>query len=90
LAFFASINRETHLFGAFFIIQALLFLAWEVHKSPARFRLRADVRGMAAAPLLTYSLVAYPVLGYLFGRVYPAATFRVPLNHLHLYTAALR
>lgn len=79
LAFFTSINRAAYLFGAFFILQGLLFLAWGIHKSPARFRLRADSYGVAAAALLAYSLVVYPALGYLLGRAYPASpTFGLP------------
>jgi hypothetical protein len=79
LAFFASINSAAYLFGAFFILQGLLFLAWGVRKPPARIRLRADSHGMAAAALLAYSLVVYPALGYLLGRAYPASpTFGLP------------
>lgn len=79
LAFFASINRAAYLFGAFFILQGLLFLEWGVRGPPARFRLQANLYGVVAAALLAYSLAVYPALGYLLGRVYPAApTFGLP------------
>jgi hypothetical protein len=79
LAFFASINKAAYLFGAFFILQGLLYLEWGVRGPSARFRIRADVYGVAAAALLAYSLAVYPALGYLLGRVYPAApTFGLP------------
>lgn len=79
LTFFASINKAAYLFGAFFILQGLLFLEWGVHKPPTRFRPGADLYGMAAAALLAYSLAVYPALGYLLGRAHPAApTFGLP------------
>jgi len=79
LTFFTAINKAAYLFGALFILQALLFLVWGVQKLPPCFRLRADLYGIAAAALLTYSLVVYPALGHLLGREYLASpTFGLP------------
>ena len=79
LTFFTSINRAAYVFGALFVLQALLFFVWGVQKPPGGFRLRADLYGTTAATLLVYSLVAYPALGHLLGREYPSApTFGLP------------
>lgn len=79
LLFFVTINKAAYAFGALFVVEALLFSALAFQKAPATFRLRRDARGACAAALFTYSLIAYPALGYLSGRVYPAApTFGLP------------
>ena len=79
LLFFTTINRAAYVFGALFIVEGLLFSAHAVQKAPVTFHLRPDARGACAAALFTYSLIAYPALGYLLGRVYPAApTFGLP------------
>lgn len=79
LLFFATINKAAYAFGVLFVVEALLFSALAVQKAPVTFHLRPDARGACAAALFTYSLIAYPALGYLQGRVYPAApTFGLP------------
>lgn len=79
LTFFATINKAAYLFGALFILQALLFVAGGVRKPSLTFRFRADTCGFAGAGLFAYSLLVYPALGRLFGHEYPAApTFGLP------------
>lgn len=79
LLFFAAINPAAYVFGALFVFEALLFFAVAVGEKPMAFRLGADAYGACAAALFTYSLIAYPALGHVLGRVYPASpTFGLP------------
>jgi len=63
--FFAAINKAAYLFGAFFVVEALLFFALAVREPPPTFRFRADARGAFAAAVFAYSLIVYPLLGHL-------------------------
>ena len=77
--FFAEINPAAYVFGAIFVIEALLFFAVALQERTMTFRLRRDAYGACAAALFIYALIMYPSLGYLMGRVYPAApTFGLP------------
>lgn len=77
--FFAAINKAAHLFGACFVVEALLFFALALREPPPTFRFHADARGVFAAAVFAYSLIVYPALGHLWGRVYPVSpTFGLP------------
>jgi hypothetical protein len=66
-------------FGAFFVVQAALFLVFGVVKQEFAFAPRMDTFGFVGALLIFYSLVVYPIIGYFLGHRYPAApTFGVP------------
>ena len=79
LIFFSTINKAAQLFGALFIVQALIFIFAGVLNSRLLFGFRYDVQGILGAVLITYALVGYPIAGMFFGHVYPAApTFGVP------------
>ena len=79
ILFFAAINKAAYVFGVFFVVEALLFFAHAVREPPPTFRFRADARGACAAAIIAYSLIVYPVLGHLWGRVYPVSpTFGLP------------
>lgn len=79
LIFFSTINKAAELFGALFIVQALIFIFSGVLSSRLSFGFRSDVQGVLGAVLITYALVGYPMIGMAFGHVYPAAaTFGVP------------
>ncbi len=77
--FFAAINPAAYVFGALFVVEALLFFAVALGEKPVAFRFSDDAYGACAAALFTYSLIAYPALGHILGRVYPASpTFGLP------------
>src|SRR5688500_12547623 len=77
--FFTTINKAAYLFGSLFIVQALVFFYYGVIKRKLIYRLTQDTLGVIGIILVTFALVAYPLLGYLFGRIYPVApTFGVP------------
>jgi hypothetical protein len=76
--FFTRLNPAAYGFAAVFVLQAAFFAAfgWS-----GRLRLRAggDAGGIAGGALVTYALVAYPLLVAATGHPYPAApTFGAP------------
>jgi len=79
IAFFTGINPLAYVFGAMCIVQALLFVYHGVLRGRMRFDVWADAAGITGAVLILFALVAYPILGYLLGRVYPySPTFGAP------------
>ncbi|MHB1329492.1 MAG: DUF6064 family protein [Gemmatimonadales bacterium] len=78
LAFFRSINPAAVLFGAFFVVQAVLFLWWARRAPSTALRQPSDPWRMLGLSIIAYSL-AYPLLGLAFGLSYPRMpTFGVP------------
>jgi hypothetical protein len=73
ITFFASINKAAYLFGSMFILQGALFLIWGVFKDMFLFEFKKDKYGIAGIGLILFALIVYPVLGYLFGHIYPSA-----------------
>jgi uncharacterized membrane protein HdeD (DUF308 family) len=79
LWFFSSINSAALFFGAFFILQGILFFVAGVLKEQLKFRFRLDLLGVAGSAFLVYALILYPALGFWLGHRYPAApTFGLP------------
>ena len=56
------INPAANLFGAFFILQGLLFLI-DSYRGGLSFRPRQDPRSLAGAVLIIYSMLGYPLIG---------------------------
>jgi hypothetical protein len=71
--FFRHINPAATIFGAGFVLQALLF-AWLALTSRASFTVGRDLRGILGVALVVYGLV-YPLVGFVFGLHFP----RMPL-----------
>ena len=77
--FFSSINGAAIIFGAIFVLQAVLFLSAGVSGDELSFRFRPDLSGATGILLMIYALVIYPVLGFVFGHKYPhSPTFGLP------------
>ncbi len=77
--FFTTINQAAYLFGAFFIIQSVLFLIFGVFQNRLSFHFRSDKYGITGMSLIVFALIIYPALGYFFGNIYPSApTFGLP------------
>jgi hypothetical protein len=66
------INPAANLFGAFFILQGLLFLI-DSYRGGLSFRPRQDPRSLAGAVIIIYSMLGYPLIGQAFGHFYPRA-----------------
>jgi hypothetical protein len=78
LYFFTSINNAAYLFGFLFIIQGCLFL-YSGYAKKITFQFSPDIYGVTGAILMLFSLVVYPVLGYMLGHIYPSSpTFGLP------------
>jgi hypothetical protein len=76
---FAAINPAAYVFGALFVLEAILLFRGSVADLNPSFRPRRDLFGFAGAALVFYALVIYPILGYLSGHTYPEApTFGLP------------
>ncbi|OAP35081.1 hypothetical protein AU381_25265 [Sinorhizobium glycinis] len=60
------------IFGAVFVLQALLLAAAPFVSPGFRLAPSNDVRTVAGLALAAYAILIYQVLGWLFGHVYPA------------------
>lgn len=79
LGFFSAINPLSTVFGALFILQGMLFLWYGVQKDAIRFTLVKTRETIIGAFFIAYGLAIYPLLGYVFGHVYPESpTFGAP------------
>lgn len=78
-AFFASINPAAKLFGAFFVLQGLIFVFEGVFRNRISFAFAKDWRSMTGLVLAVFGPVAYPIIGYFLGHTYPSSpTFGLP------------
>jgi hypothetical protein len=78
-AFFTEINPAAWLFGVIFLVGALQFAWLGVVKHDLQFSRCGGARGWFGGLLLGYSLIIYPLLGYVLGHRYPATpTFGLP------------
>lgn len=73
LLFFRAINPAATAFGAFFIVEGILFLWLGAYRRRLVIAALAGWRRILGTVLVLYALVVYPVLGYLLGHRYPAA-----------------
>lgn len=71
MLFFSRINPAAYIFGAFFIAQALLFLLFGVLSKRMTFRFTLNTSSVIGAILMTYAVIIYPLLNYVFGHAYP-------------------
>jgi hypothetical protein len=79
LFFFTGINKAAYLFGALFIMQGILFLAFGVFQDKLSFRFRTDKYGVTGIILILFALIVYPLLGNSLGHTYPSSpTFGLP------------
>ncbi len=79
LLFFTEINSGAYIFGAMFAAQGVFFFYEGVLNKRLNFRIKPDLESLCGAGFIAYALVVYPVIGYLLGRVFPAApTFGAP------------
>lgn len=70
--YFSAINKAALLFGALFVLQALLF-CWYAWKSDNPTLVVQPVRWTAAVILIAYAMFFYSLIGYALGHQYPRA-----------------
>jgi hypothetical protein len=76
---FTSINNAAYIFGALFILQALIFIYTGIIKDRLSFKYQSNIYGITGAVFFLYALIIYPFLGHLIGHVYPESpTFGLP------------
>jgi hypothetical protein len=79
LLYFTSINPGAYVFAFLFVIQGIVFIFSGLIRTSLSFEFRSDAYGIAGAMLVLYALIAYPILGYFQGHVYPQSpTFGLP------------
>jgi Family of unknown function (DUF6064) len=79
LIYFTEINKLAYLFGAFFIVQSILFVILGAFQSKLSFQFHADKFGITGMSLVVFALIIYPILGYFLGHIYPSSpTFGLP------------
>jgi hypothetical protein len=79
IVYFSAINPMANLFGAAFILQSLLFLWKGIYQAKLEFAIQKNSYGITGGILIIFSLLIYPLIGYLAGREYPASpTFGLP------------
>lgn len=79
LVFFTTINKAAYLFGGLFIVQSILFFYYGVIKSNLKYHFSQSTAGVIGLILVIFALVVYPLLGYVYGHIYPATpTFGLP------------
>lgn len=77
--FFTAINPAAWAFGAFFVLQAIVFLVVGVFGRHLSFAFEADGFGVMGAVFLAYALVLYPIFGAMAGHPFPdGPTFGLP------------
>ena len=79
IIFFAVINKAALLFGSLFILEGLLILYFTLFKKTLTFKFKPDIYGITGMIMIVFALLIYPLLGYLFGHIYPSSpAFGVP------------
>lgn len=76
---FTEINKLAYLFGAFFVVQSLLFVVLGVFQGKFYFRFQKDKYKITGIILIVFSMIIHPILGHFFGHIYPSSpTFGLP------------
>lgn len=79
ITFFSQINKAAYVFGIIFIIQSLMIIYYGIAKQKLDFTFGRNIYSYTGITLIIFALIIYPVLGYLFGHVYPMSpTFGLP------------
>ncbi len=77
--YFSSINKTAYVFGAAFILQGVLFFNYLFLQKKISFHVQPNIYGVTGLLLVTFSILVYPVTGYLLGHRYPSSpTFGLP------------
>ena len=79
LLFFTRVSPAGYVFGAFFLVQVVVFVIAAAGRDRQPVALRGNAPGVAGATMIVYALALYPLIGRAFGHVYPAVpTFGAP------------
>jgi Family of unknown function (DUF6064) len=70
-AFFREINPAAAIFGAIFVLQAVVLVLLSSRSADMRFRVRQDGRSAVGLMLVLFAATLYPVWGWVAGHVWP-------------------
>jgi uncharacterized protein DUF6064 len=73
ITYFREINPIAVAFGALFLVQAALFLWVGVVRGGLTFAPESTLNAIVGGLMVAYAMVVYPLLGLVFGHVYPAS-----------------
>jgi hypothetical protein len=73
ITFFRQINPVAAVFGALFLVQAAIFLWTGVVQGGLSFAPTSTANAAVGWAMVAYAMVVYPLLGFVFGHVYPHA-----------------
>ena len=71
IVYFSEINPAAYIFGAFFILQAIVLLYVGFRSENRSFQFEADGASIVGAIFIVYAMLVYPILNYIFGHTYP-------------------
>lgn len=71
IVYFSGINQPAFFFGALFVLQGILLVILGGLKSDIRFITKRKLNLFFAGIMITYATIAYPLIAYRIGHVYP-------------------
>lgn len=71
IVYWSRIYPGAYVYGILFIIQGVLFLAFGVIKPRISFGFKPNTYFILGLIIVLYAMIGYPIIGSLFGRVYP-------------------
>lgn len=71
--FFAAINPAANVFGTIFVIQGFILLYAGIIQPKLSFRIRMTLTGGTGLVFIAYALLIYPLIGMVFGHMFPRA-----------------
>lgn len=77
--FFAAINPAANVFGTIFVIQGFILLYAGIIQPKLSFRIRMTLTGGTGLVFIAYALLIYPLIGMVFGHMFPRAPISVSL-----------
>ncbi|HNW99953.1 MAG TPA: DUF6064 family protein [Candidatus Cloacimonadota bacterium] len=87
ITFFSQIIPWANLFGILFIVQSFLILWFGVLLNRLQFRVTFSGYNLIGIIFIIYSLVAYPLIGFFTGHVYPStAVFGIAASPTAIFT----
>jgi hypothetical protein len=79
LIFFTKINTAAYFFGAFFILQGIMFTGCGLIRKKISFGYTKSFNNYIGIIFFLYALIVYPILGHNLGHAYPySPTFGLP------------
>jgi hypothetical protein len=79
IIFFSKINPAAYFFGAFFILQGIMFAGCGLIRKKISFGYTKSFNNYIGIIFFLYALIVYPILGHNLGHAYPySPTFGLP------------